>query len=390
MSDTSQGPGWWLASDGKWYSPEQAPGYEPASVPATAPSTMPQPGALPTTGTLPPTAPVVASSSGPSTGTLPPTAYPPPGGAPPAGYPPGGAPPAGYPPGTYPPGSYPPGPGYAYPGRAKTSGLAIAAFVLSLLWIFGLGSLLAVIFGIIALVTISRSHGTRRGRGWAIAGLVIGALGLILTVAVSLAVKNAVAGHDLPLRADRLDRRWDHRLHQCHRVLGHDRAARTADVGRPARHVRGGQRTGVCGLGRHARCQRAPRLLPPQDVGWRPAARRARSHHPVTQPVAFRGELARQSVPAGVRELLGPVRGDATGCPLQRRHPPSHRMDALGQLTGTWPHRFGAARVTVIIEGDGRRRPSLIRGGMSARNRQGVVLLPRRQMTSLGASRLAS
>jgi hypothetical protein len=76
--------------------------------------------------------------------------------------------------------------------------LAIAAFVLSLLWIFGLGSLLAVIFGIIALVTISRSHGTRRGRGWAIAGLVIGALGLILTVAVSLAVKNAVLATTYP------------------------------------------------------------------------------------------------------------------------------------------------------------------------------------------------
>lgn len=25
MSDTSQGPGWWQASDGKWYPPEQAP-----------------------------------------------------------------------------------------------------------------------------------------------------------------------------------------------------------------------------------------------------------------------------------------------------------------------------------------------------------------------------
>ena len=29
VSDVSQGPGWWLASDGKWYSPEQAPGYRP-------------------------------------------------------------------------------------------------------------------------------------------------------------------------------------------------------------------------------------------------------------------------------------------------------------------------------------------------------------------------
>lgn len=30
MSDTSQGPGWWQASDGKWYPPEQAPQTPPA------------------------------------------------------------------------------------------------------------------------------------------------------------------------------------------------------------------------------------------------------------------------------------------------------------------------------------------------------------------------
>ena len=28
MSDYSQGPGWWQASDGKWYPPEQAPGSQ--------------------------------------------------------------------------------------------------------------------------------------------------------------------------------------------------------------------------------------------------------------------------------------------------------------------------------------------------------------------------
>ena len=38
MSDFSQGPGWWQASDGKWYAPEQAPG---ASAPATGPSVGP-------------------------------------------------------------------------------------------------------------------------------------------------------------------------------------------------------------------------------------------------------------------------------------------------------------------------------------------------------------
>src|SRR5664279_1262778 len=27
MSDTSQGPGWWLASDGRWYPPESLPDW---------------------------------------------------------------------------------------------------------------------------------------------------------------------------------------------------------------------------------------------------------------------------------------------------------------------------------------------------------------------------
>lgn len=39
MSDTSQGPGWWQASDGKWYPPEQAAGGTAAggASPAGAP-----------------------------------------------------------------------------------------------------------------------------------------------------------------------------------------------------------------------------------------------------------------------------------------------------------------------------------------------------------------
>jgi len=40
VSDSSQGPGWWQASDGKWYPPEQAPGYQqpsPAGGPYGAP-----------------------------------------------------------------------------------------------------------------------------------------------------------------------------------------------------------------------------------------------------------------------------------------------------------------------------------------------------------------
>ena len=37
MSDVSQGPGWWQASDGKWYPPEQAAGGAPTSVPPAGP-----------------------------------------------------------------------------------------------------------------------------------------------------------------------------------------------------------------------------------------------------------------------------------------------------------------------------------------------------------------
>lgn len=36
MSDFSQGPGWWQASDGKWYPPEQAPGAAPTAPPPGA------------------------------------------------------------------------------------------------------------------------------------------------------------------------------------------------------------------------------------------------------------------------------------------------------------------------------------------------------------------
>lgn len=37
MSDVSGGPGWWQASDGKWYRPEQHPDYRPPPPPVPAP-----------------------------------------------------------------------------------------------------------------------------------------------------------------------------------------------------------------------------------------------------------------------------------------------------------------------------------------------------------------
>ena len=40
MSDTSQGAGWWLASDGKWYRPEQHDTQRPPPPPATGHSVL--------------------------------------------------------------------------------------------------------------------------------------------------------------------------------------------------------------------------------------------------------------------------------------------------------------------------------------------------------------
>jgi hypothetical protein len=62
----------------------------------------------------------------------------------------------------------------------RTSGLAIASLVLGLVWLCGLGSLLALIFASVALSQISRSRGRLEGKGLAIAGLILGILGLSL------------------------------------------------------------------------------------------------------------------------------------------------------------------------------------------------------------------
>jgi hypothetical protein len=123
--------GWWLASDGRWYPPEQAPG-------ATAPPGPPGYGPPPGNGSAP------------------------------------GYPTAGY---------------YANPyvQPAKTNGLAIASLVLGIIWIYWVGSILAVIFGFIALNQINRSQGREGGRGLAIAGIVLGFIGLgVIVLAIIL------------------------------------------------------------------------------------------------------------------------------------------------------------------------------------------------------------
>ncbi|HZZ97234.1 MAG TPA: DUF4190 domain-containing protein [Jatrophihabitantaceae bacterium] len=79
----------------------------------------------------------------------------------------------------------PPYPPYYQPVRATTNGYAIASMVLGILWVFWIGSVLAVIFGVIARRQINQRH--EAGEGMAVAGLVLGILGVCLLVIPNVA-----------------------------------------------------------------------------------------------------------------------------------------------------------------------------------------------------------
>lgn len=146
MSDTSQGPGWWLASDGKWYPPEAWTGPPRQSDAA--------------------------------------------GGAP--SYP--GGPPAGYPSGAAYPGSagYQPYGNQPYLGPRSTNGLAVASLVCSCVGIilFAVPCVLGIIFGFVARNQIRRSNNVQQGSGLALAGIIVGfvAIGLVILGAILIAV----------------------------------------------------------------------------------------------------------------------------------------------------------------------------------------------------------
>jgi len=122
------GPGWWLASDGRYYPPEQAPGTQ-----------VPPPPSF--TAYSPYGAPVV---------------------------------------------------------QASTNGLAIASLVLGILWLYWIGSILALVFGYVAKGQIDRSAGRQTGRGLAIAGIVLGWIGVAMAIiAVVFAIALANGSTDL-------------------------------------------------------------------------------------------------------------------------------------------------------------------------------------------------
>jgi hypothetical protein len=115
VSDTSRGPGWWQAADGKWYPPEQHPSYSPP----------PPPGLVPGHYTLD-----------------------------------------------------------AHAVAQRTNGLAVAAMVLGIVWFWWVGSILALILGFVALRQIKERN--ESGRGMAVAGIVLGCVGIGVGVVVLL------------------------------------------------------------------------------------------------------------------------------------------------------------------------------------------------------------
>ena len=139
MSDTAQGPGWWIASDGKWYppAPEVPAPAAPAPPPPTTQDASPGPGWWKA-----------------SDGTW---------------YPPQDSPSV----------------------RPKTSGLAVAALVLAIL-LGALGALAAIPMGFVARSQVRKSSGTLKGAGLALAAIIIGFVTIGITAAIIvIAVTNS-------------------------------------------------------------------------------------------------------------------------------------------------------------------------------------------------------
>jgi hypothetical protein len=217
VSDTSQGPGWWQASDGKWYPPESAPWAAPATPPSEAtPPAVATPAAdepapfgqttygQTSYGQAPPAdepAPFGQTTYGQTSyGQAPPPGQAPYGQAQPYGQAPYGQPAYGQP--GYGQAPYGYGPNGAYAATPKTNGLAVAALVLGCLgFLCLLLGILAVIFGFVARSQIRKSNGTQKGDGMALAGIIVGGAFIVLQIVyIGFVVSRASTNTDDGLR----------------------------------------------------------------------------------------------------------------------------------------------------------------------------------------------
>ena len=76
----------------------------------------------------------------------------------------------------------PPEPAAAPPPYPQASGFAIASLVLGILWLYWIGSILALVFGYLARGEIRRDPQRVGGRGMALAGIVLGWVGVATLV----------------------------------------------------------------------------------------------------------------------------------------------------------------------------------------------------------------
>lgn len=91
------------------------------------------------------------------------------------------------------------------PETSETNGFAVASLVLGIVWIMGLGSVLALVFGYIAKGQIGSSGGRQTGRGMAIAGIVLGWVGvafLLAMIVLIVAGASVMPGGDGPTMGD--------------------------------------------------------------------------------------------------------------------------------------------------------------------------------------------
>jgi Domain of unknown function (DUF4190) len=74
-----------------------------------------------------------------------------------------------------------------------TNGFSIASLVLGIVWLGGLGSLLALVFGLMARSQIKNTGGRQGGNGMAIAGIILGIVGLAGAIWWYIAIAVAVS-----------------------------------------------------------------------------------------------------------------------------------------------------------------------------------------------------
>lgn len=74
-----------------------------------------------------------------------------------------------------------------------TNGFAVASLVLGIVWFWGLGSILALVLGYVAKSQIDQSRGAEGGRGMAIAGIVLGWVGVAGILLMILLMVSGVA-----------------------------------------------------------------------------------------------------------------------------------------------------------------------------------------------------